>query len=42
MKEKFDIPITMEEMEKIMKQVDLDYDGKVQFTEFLIAGCNKK
>ncbi len=25
-----------------MKQVDLDYDGKVQFTEFLIAGCNKK
>ena len=22
--------------------MDLDFDGKVQFTEFLIAGCNKR
>ena len=29
-------------MEKIMMQIDLDYDGKVQFSEFLIAGCNKR
>ena len=29
-------------MEQIMKQADLDYDGKVQFTEFLIACCDKK
>ena len=29
-------------MEQIMKQIDLDYDGKIQFTEFLIAGCNKR
>ena len=25
-----------------MKQIDLDYDGKIQFTEFLIATCNKR
>ena len=24
-----------------MRQADLDYDGKVQFTEFLIACSNK-
>ena len=29
-------------MEKIMQQIDLDYDGKIQFSEFLIAACNKR
>ena len=29
-------------MMEIMKQVDLDYDGKIQFSEFLIACCNKR
>ena len=42
MKNKFDIIIPLKEMEQIIKQVDLDYDGKVQFSEFLIATCNKR
>ena len=25
-----------------MKQIDLNYDGKLQFSEFLVAGCNKR
>ena len=33
-KEKFDITIKLKEMEEIMKQIDLDYDGAVSFTEF--------
>ena len=40
--EKFDIHVTVPVMEGIMKQIDLDYDGKVQFTEFLIAACDKR
>ena len=40
--EKFDIQVSVKQMEAIMKQIDLDYDGKVQFTEFLIAACDKK
>ena len=27
--EKFDIKVQVKEMEQIMKQIDLDYDGKV-------------
>ena len=42
LKEKFDISVKIEEIEAIMKQCDLDYDGKIQFTEFLIAACNKR
>ena len=41
-KEKFDITIKLKEMEEIMKQIDLDYDGAVSFTEFQIAACNKR
>lgn len=29
-------------MESIMRMADLDFDGQVQFTEFLIAACGKK
>ena len=42
LKEKFDISVKISEMEEIMKQIDLDYDGQVQFSEFLIAACNKR
>ncbi len=42
LKEKFDITIRLSDMEQIIRHVDLDFDGKVQFTEFLIAGCNKR
>ena len=42
LKEKFDISVKIVEMEAIMKQIDLDYDGQVQFSEFLIAACNKR
>lgn len=42
LKEKFDITVRLSEMEQILRHVDLDFDGKVQFTEFLIAGCNKR
>ena len=40
--EKFDIQVKIPEMEQILKNCDLDYDGKIQFTEFLIAACNKR
>ena len=39
--EKFDIQVSVKDMEAIMKQIDLDYDGKVQFSEFIVAACDK-
>ena len=42
LKEKFDITTKVSEMKQVIEQVDLDFDGKVQFTEFLLACCNKK
>ena len=39
---RFGMTVDKEEFEAILKQVDIDYDGKMQFSEFLIAGCNKK
>uniref|UniRef100_A0A7S3CKL8 EF-hand domain-containing protein n=1 Tax=Strombidium rassoulzadegani TaxID=1082188 RepID=A0A7S3CKL8_9SPIT len=42
LKEKFDIQVKVQEMEQIIKNCDLDGDGKIQFTEFIIACCNKK
>lgn len=41
MDEKFGMKVERKEMEKIMISCDLDYDGKMQFTEFLMASCNK-
>ena len=34
--------VKLNEMQAIMSQCDLDFDGKIQFTEFLIACCNKR
>jgi len=40
--EKFDIKVKVEEMIGIMKQIDLDGDDMIQYTEFLLACCNKR
>ena len=42
MSEKFKITIELKAMKQIMYQCDMDFDGKMQFTEFLIAACNKR
>ena len=42
LKQKFDINTNVSQMEGVINQIDLDFDGKIQFTEFLIACCNKK
>ena len=41
-KDKFDIMIKVSEMEAIMKQCDLNQDGNIQYTEFIVACCNKR
>ena len=38
---RFGLRIGIEEVQEIMKVADMDFDGKMQFSEFLIAGCNK-
>ena len=42
MKQKFEIEVVEEDFERVLKEVDLNFDGKIQFTEFLMAGCNKR
>ena len=42
MSEKFDMRMAVHEIERILREIDLDHDGKVQFTEFLIACCDKE
>ena len=42
LKEKFDISMTLGDIKKIIAQCDLDFDGKIQFTEFLVACSNKR
>ena len=39
---KFEIKFPLHEMKEVMKQCDLNYDGVIQFTEFLVATCNKR
>ena len=29
-------------MKEILKNCDLNFDGQIQFTEFMIAACNKR
>ena len=42
MNEKFDIKTRPSDMVEIIKKIDLDFDGKIQFTEFLLSTCNKR
>ena len=42
MKQKFEIEVVEEDFERVLREVDLNFDGKIQFTEFLMAGCNKR
>lgn len=40
--EKFEIIWEDKEYDRVIKNCDLDGDGKMQFTEFVIAACHKK
>ena len=39
---KFETKVTLKDMEKVMRQCDLNFDGKISLTEFLIATSNKR
>lgn len=40
--EHFGIPINEEEVEKMMKNVDIDGNGTIDYTEFVMATMNEK